>query len=184
MTIFQEIEELSKEKFEKMWLKQKEQIQKTWNEFVLFSENLKGKKHEPNSCRVGFKYDFRHEDFAFYKIAPGKNYNTIKTREYNLIREFINFTITIERVGIEKYLEKEKSIWWVNMIAKLNKYTEKFLNLNDKFLNGTINTSPKGYVIVVLFKRQEQNMLFETQCFPAGGYNIQSYHFRYKGKIK
>src|SRR5690606_17756673 len=141
------------------------QIRKTWDNFLDFSNNLKNKKHPENSRRTGTPYSFRHEEYAFYKIAPGKNYNTANSREYSLIREMISFTANIESVGIETYLKKQKIIWWESAIAKLNKYTNKFLNLNDKFVSGTISSSPKGYVILVNFLRENVKMVFETQCF-------------------
>lgn len=185
MKIADQITALCQDKFDDMWIMECERIRKIWGKFLAFAEEQKSIKPTKHGRTThADNYGFRHEDFAIHYICTGKNYNTMSRSEYGQVGNMRTLTNRIERMTIDGYLNDEKKTYYEMLTAKLDAYVTKYLIDSDEYLQGHVSSSVKGYTIDVYFKRDGQNKQFYTHCFPAGGHNIQCYHFRYKGNIK
>lgn len=185
MKIADQITAICQDKFNDMWILEAERMRKMWTKFLAFAEEQKSIKPTKHGRTTNAdNYGFRHEDFAIEYVCPGKNYNTMNRSEYNKVVNMRTLTNRIERMTINGYLDSEKKDYYGMLTAKLNGYISEYLTESDEYLQGHVSSSPKGYTIDVAIKRDGQNMNFYTQCFPAGGHNIQCYHFRYKGTLK
>jgi len=86
-------------------------------------------------------------------------------------------------------MKKHRNKYYEFLVQKMKFYLNKHI-IDNHILNPNFDinfsNSQKGFEIGVHLINNEiqQNEYFSTLCFPAGGYNIQRYHYRYKGSIK
>lgn len=184
MNIYEQIESLCKDKFELLWIREYDRVKKEWSSYQEYCEKAKSIAEDRPSRRQGnTKYHWRLEDYPILRIAPGKNYNTMSRAQYNQVKEFRSFLLMVERKGIDLYLIHEKDNWWLNVVCKLNSYVKKYIQDADVYVSGEVRNSAKGFTVNVSLTREGVKTYFETMCFPAGGTNIQCFHYRYKGTI-
>jgi hypothetical protein len=181
-TIFTEIENLCKEKFDKLWIKEVDRITTDWRRFLLYTDT-RSKDSSTSKYRTN-DYDHRFDDFAKTVLYTERE-QPLTPLQRGHVRNFAYTLISIEKKGIEKYLEDNKVKWYREITFKLNKYLKKLLLESDIFISGKVSISRKGYVINVELKRHFKDLMrLETNCFAAGGNNIQCFHYRYIGSVR
>lgn len=180
--IFTQIETLCQDRFEQLWIKEVDRITTIWCRFLLYADT-RSKTSSESPHRMN-DYDFRFDDFAVHYLFPDKTQQRLNEYERDHKRDFCYMLRGIDKKGIEVYLSERKGAWYKTLTSKLNKYLKTMLLESDEFVTGATDNSKKGYTIKVFLKRDNKTKLFETMCFPAGGTNIQCFHYRYKGIIK
>jgi hypothetical protein len=94
---------------------------------------------------------------------------------------------------IEQYAKKnetytvsafEERMIYLGLIVDMLKSFEKYTEPTDKLIKIQANIARKGVEIYAVVERDGVQYDYFTEAIGAGGYNIQSYHYRYLTKTK
>lgn len=100
---------------------------------------------------------------------------------------------TIKKQIIEDYAKKgitytvnsyEEKILQLGLIIDMLKSFEKYTEPTDKLIKLQASGGRKGIEIYAVIERDGQEYDYFTEAISAGGYNIQSFHYRYLTKTK
>lgn len=80
--------------------------------------------------------------------------------------------------------EFEAKLIRLSLIVDMLKSFEKYTEPTDKLVTIHASTARKGISINAVIERDGQQYTYYTEAIGAGGYNIQSYHYRYLTKTK
>lgn len=72
----------------------------------------------------------------------------------------------------------------LQLIADMLKSFEKYTDPSDKLVTIRASRGRKGIEIMAVIERNGENYDYYTEAIGAGGYNIQSFHYRYLTKTK
>lgn len=116
----------------------------------------------------------------------------LRVKEGSAIQKFLDNIddILIEQIGKweVQYIKNfnktpkdyEKEIQKIIYVYDLVRSVEHYLNPTDEIITTRYNVSNKGsYEVYAQIKRQDQIYNFDTEVIIAGGYNIQTLHYRY-----
>ena len=113
------------------------------------------------------------------------NLNKLTATQTARFYELLSFVQMSRRYGIWPELKAAETRHFNGLTAKLHfnlcKYIdERFDDIDDV----EIHSSAKGFVVLgTLYKDGMKINRIRTSCVPAGGHNIQSFHFRYITKL-
>lgn len=150
-------------------------------ESTLIRGCIPSKKTEPEKYE---EYKIATENYHEFLIGV-KTINPTDTNNYAFksksayfkFKEIQSIIFKI-RTNPDKYLAMLERDYKEQVIAKLKQVLiKKEVNLLDESTVEKLNIgeSPKGYTISAIINGKS----FITECIGAGGYNIQSFHYRY-----
>lgn len=83
-----------------------------------------------------------------------------------------------------KLTEFEVEMIRLQLIADMLKSFEKYTDPSDKLVTIRASRGRKGIEIMAVIERNGETYDYYTEAIAAGGYNIQSFHYRYLTKTK
>lgn len=113
-------------------------------------------------------------------------YNRMSKADYNKMKSMVNELRILNHKGLDKYLLDKRNEYFemltAKMVESLNKYVADWELDNDYEVE--LRHSEKGYIIFARVKKNNKKGYIETSCIPAGGWNIQIFHYRYRSNFK
>lgn len=115
-------------------------------------------------------------------------YNRLSKADYNRMKTLTREMHDLNRKGLDKFLSDRRSEYFEALTAKLTQAISKHLtaewNVDENF-DISLSNSEKGYTIFTRLISEAGGQAFlETSCIPAGGWNIQVFHYRYRSNFK
>lgn len=178
--------------FEEAWSREADRIRKVADKIDDWNKNVVGKPVPNSSWKSRYFLEAPCDEFVVVEMMGYDKdyiegmYNRLIRSEYNRMKNTVSELHTLVRKGLEKYLEDNRKEYFAMLTAKLTEALTKHLSgwsLDDDYKVDIYN-SEKGYIISARVKKDNEKAYIETSCVPAGGWNIQCFHYRYRSKFK
>lgn len=169
--------------FDQAWEKESLRIKGIWEGYQNFVNSYQDKHNK-------IDYYFLTVLNKFFTDSDWQQrsvYNYITSAKYSKLEAFRRFIHEIAHRynGIENYLTQHKEQYHEMITAKMLQAINK--HLTDDYVSVTeplVFNSEKGYVVRCKVAKEDEEKMFETYCIPAGGWNIQEFHYRYRSSLK
>ena len=187
--VYQKSEEIIREQFKpsrKALTLSFDSVQKVIKEFKIpiFKESYYTKKNSFNNADI---YPIlKNEAENKFDCDFSKDFHSaIQRRNVEAARRFVADLSNCFRFGLTATLDRMEQDHFEAQIAKLESNLVKYIPIGiDEINNFTINPGPKGFELIgQLLSKGKIKKGIKTFAHAAGGWNIQSFHYRYKTNL-
>lgn len=180
--------------FEQAWTHERDRWSKIADMMTEWNTNISGNPI-PNSRHKKSKFfDAPCDEFVAVKLMGWSIdevhniYNYMKASQYDKMKSAVRELHDLNRKGLDAFLSDKRSQYFDMLTAKLKQALEKHLSNDwkvDSAYDIDLRNSEKGYTIFTrLISNLGDQAYLETNCIPAGGWNIQVFHYRYRSNFK
>lgn len=129
------------------------------------------------------------EQFVNESVGSQFSHDVLTALEPTILEMVDRIKAQIIEMYAKKDIKYEINEWEaesirISLIVDMLKSFEKYTEPSDKLISIQPRSGSKGIEIYAKIEREGQEYDYYTEAIGAGGYNIQSFHFRYLTKTK